>query len=100
MRSGSTRAASGCTSTRSFDEAPPREMEEHVLERAAAHEDTLRCEPALVEDGGRCVAGGRVREHPVRERLDPLDEPVGPVADVLRTAAVVEAQLDDVTRRV
>ena len=79
----------------SFDEAPSGQVQEDVLERAAPDHDALGDEPALVQPVGRRVAVVRVQQHAVRERLDALDQPVRPVAEIVRPAPVVEAELDD-----
>ena len=57
-------------------------------------------ESSLVERVRRSVAVGRVQQDSIGQRLDALDDSVGPVAQVVRPAAVVEAQLDDLPGRV
>ena len=55
-------------------------MQEHVLERRAAHEDALRHESSLVQRVRRSVAVGRIQQDSIGQRLDALDDSVGPVA--------------------
>ena len=73
-------------------------MQEDVLERAPANENAVRDEPALVHPVGRRVAVVRVEEDAVGQDLDPVDEPVRPVAQVVRLR-VVEPELDDLAGR-
>ena len=56
----------------SLDQAPAGEPQEHVLEAAAAHQDRLRLDTAMVQLADRPSPASAVEQHPVGQHLDPL----------------------------
>src|SRR5262245_29052111 len=76
------------------DKRPPGQREEDVLERAAADEDALGLDAALVDGADGSLTVVRVDEDPVREHLQPRAETLESALDTV-SASVREPQLDD-----
>src|SRR3954454_6978416 len=73
-------------------QGPAGEAQEHVLEGAAPDQRRDRRQPPVVHRLGRLLAVVRVKEHSVREQLDPLGE-ISELAVEALGAADVQAEL-------